>query len=187
VLATRTSWKKTAPLGWQPLPEIPDCPRRTPMHDPYTMEVRLCDDTGLVSNERVEPDSPGTAFDPDLTYLKLLNNLRAHNANLDARKPYDGEPFVCTGSAHLAGQHIRCTSPAHTRLRMADALGTGLDARHMRTIEMRAALAGYDAQYGHGGPTLAEQHLELPRGCVDRIEAVVRVLRDELAEVDRVG
>lgn len=82
------------------------------MTDPFTLEVQLCDDAGMVSNERV-------------AYLKLLNNLRARNGNPDARKPYTGEPFVCTGSAHLAGQHIRCTSPAHQRLRMADALGAG--------------------------------------------------------------
>ena len=83
--------------------------------DPYTMEVRLCDDQGLVSDERVEPGSPGTSFDPDLTYRKLLNNLRARNTNPDARAPYEGEPFVCTGSAHVAGEHFRCTSPAHVR------------------------------------------------------------------------
>lgn len=79
------------------------------MGDPYTMEVRLCDDEGLVSNERVAPGSPGTILDPELTYLKLLNNLRGHGGH----EPFDGSPFPCTGSAHLAGQHIRCTSPAH--------------------------------------------------------------------------
>lgn len=67
----------------------------------------------MVSDERVEPGSPGTVFDPDLTYRKLLNNLRARNGNADARKPYEGEPFHCTGSAHVAGEHVRCTSPAH--------------------------------------------------------------------------
>lgn len=81
--------------------------------DPYTTEIRLCDDDGIVSHERVEPGSPGTAFDPDLTYFKMLNNLRLANTDPDTRKPYKGEPFQCTGSAHLAGTHIRCTSPAH--------------------------------------------------------------------------
>lgn len=80
--------------------------------DDYTMGLRLCDDAGMVSHERVEPGSPGTV-DQELTYIKLLNNLKSHNANPDTRKPYEGEPFACTGSAHLAGQHIRCTSPAH--------------------------------------------------------------------------
>ncbi|MDQ3933409.1 MAG: hypothetical protein M3340_02120 [Actinomycetota bacterium] len=82
------------------------------MSDPYTMEVRLCDDAGMVSNERVKPGSPGTAFDPDLTYLRLHNNLAARNTNPDTRKPVT-EPYACTGHAHLAGEHIRCTSPAH--------------------------------------------------------------------------
>lgn len=85
----------------------------TERDDPFTMEVRLCDDNGMVSDERVEPGSPGTVFDPDLTYRKLLNNLRARNGSADTRKPYEGEPFACTGSAHAAGEHVRCTSPAH--------------------------------------------------------------------------
>jgi hypothetical protein len=77
------------------------------------IEIRLCDDNGLVSDEKVEPGSPGTIFDPELTYRKLLNNLRARNSDPDARAPYTDEPFVCTGSAHLAGQVFRCTNPAH--------------------------------------------------------------------------
>ncbi len=85
------------------------------MDDPFTMELRLCDNAGFVSDERVEDGSPGTVLDPDLTYRKLLNNLRAHNSNPDARAPWEGDPFPCTGSAHAAGEHIRCTSPAHKR------------------------------------------------------------------------
>lgn len=83
----------------------------------YTMEVRLCDDNGMVSDERVEPGAPGTVFDPELTYLKLLNNLRAQTARLrgDGRFDPTTEPFPCTGSAHQAGEHIKCTSPAHDR------------------------------------------------------------------------
>lgn len=79
------------------------------MPDPYTMEARLCDDRGMVSDERVPPGNPGTIFDPELTYRALLNSLRAYT-DLPA---YLGEPFACTGSAHLARQHVRCTSPAH--------------------------------------------------------------------------
>jgi hypothetical protein len=75
----------------------------------YTSEALLCDDAGLVSTERVAPGAPGTTFDPELTYLKLLNNLRAHTG----LPPYEGEPFRCTGSAHLAGEHMRCTNPIH--------------------------------------------------------------------------
>ncbi len=78
------------------------------MTDPYTMEARLCDDAGMVSDVPVEPDNP---FDSELTYLKQLNNLRGHTG----LPPYDGEPFRCTGSAHLAREHIRCTSLAHAR------------------------------------------------------------------------
>lgn len=78
--------------------------------DPYTDEARLCDDSGIVSDSRVAPGSPGTMLDPELTYRQLLNNLRRHGG----QEPYTGEDFRCTGSAHLAGQHFRCTSPAHT-------------------------------------------------------------------------
>lgn len=74
--------------------------------DDYTMVGRLCDDEGIVSHARVEPPN---AFTPDLTYYEQLNNLRQHGGHA----PYEGEPFACTGSAHLAGEHILCTSPAH--------------------------------------------------------------------------
>lgn len=73
------------------------------------IEIRLCDNAGMVSDERVEPGSPGLAFDPDLTYRKLLTNLRAASG-LPAS---DWPEIHCTGSAHLAGEVFRCTSPAH--------------------------------------------------------------------------
>lgn len=75
------------------------------------IEVRLCDDAGMVSDERVQPGSHGTILDPDLTYRKLINNLRAHTG----LPPYVGPPFPCTGSAHLAREVFRCTGPAHQR------------------------------------------------------------------------
>jgi hypothetical protein len=78
------------------------------MNDPYTAEAPLCDDTGTVSDL---PVTPANAFDPDLTYRRQLNNLRAH-AGL---QPYEGPAFRCTGSAHLAGQHIRCGRPMHVQ------------------------------------------------------------------------
>lgn len=68
--------------------------------------ARLCDDEGKVSDEKVYPPHP---FAPNLTYRGLLNNLRHHSG----LPPYQGEPFVCTGSAHLAGTEFICTSPAH--------------------------------------------------------------------------
>lgn len=49
--------------------------------------------------------------------------------------------------------------------------------------QMWAALAGYDAQYGRR--SLAEQRPELPRGHVERVEAVVGAARLGLAEVER--
>lgn len=72
--------------------------------DPYTMEMRLCDGAGMVSHER-HP----SASNPDggATYLEMLNWLKPPD------RQYTGEPFECTGSAHLGGKHIRCTSPAH--------------------------------------------------------------------------
>lgn len=78
--------------------------------DPYTAEARLCDDASLISDNPVTPGAPGTAVSPGLTYRQLLNNLRGHTG----LEPYTGEPFRCTGSAHLAGQHWFCTSPAHS-------------------------------------------------------------------------
>lgn len=72
------------------------------------MDARLCDDDGVVSDEHV---TPSNALNPTLTYRGLLNNLR----RVSGHEPYQGKPFTCTGSAHLAGEHIRCTSPAHAR------------------------------------------------------------------------
>jgi hypothetical protein len=82
------------------------------MTDPYTTEARLCDDNGMVSDEHVAAGAPGTILDPELTYRRLLNNLRGHTG-LPA---WTGEPFACTGSAHLAREHIRCTNPIHVYL-----------------------------------------------------------------------
>lgn len=81
------------------------------MTDPYTMDARLCDDAGMVSDQPVDPGNLGSNLDSQLTYRKQLNNLRAQTG----LPPYTGEAFSCTGSAHLARQHIRCTSPAHRR------------------------------------------------------------------------
>ena len=79
------------------------------MIDTYTAQARLCDDAGMVSDERVAPGEPGTAFDPELSYRQLLNNLRRHTG----LPPYDGPAFRCTGSAHLARERFRCTNPLH--------------------------------------------------------------------------
>lgn len=73
--------------------------------DPFTLERQLCDASGMVSHELCEPN----AFAPGLTFLRQLNNLRAHTGLAPV-----ADPFHCTGSAHLAAEHIRCTSPAHS-------------------------------------------------------------------------
>lgn len=75
------------------------------LDDEYTMNMRLCDDLGMVSYEPVHDDLP-TAH---TSYLDRLNGLRS----MSGHSPYEGEPFACTGDAHLAHEHIRCTSSAH--------------------------------------------------------------------------
>lgn len=74
--------------------------------DPYTAERRLCDDEGMVSTEPVA--DPPEFGPPGLTYLDRHNAMR-----MSMGKPMWAEPFACTGSAHLVGEHFRCTSPAH--------------------------------------------------------------------------
>lgn len=84
------------------------------------MRARLCDDDGMVSHEPVDPPN---GFDAELTYIKQLNNLRLRSPHPDARRPYRGEPFACTGHVHLAGEHIECTSPAHSSERQRASVG----------------------------------------------------------------
>ena len=72
------------------------------MNDPFTLAIRLCDDAGMVSHEPVR-DDPATL---DTSYLARLQRLNPSVA-------LEINPFRCTGHAHLAGEHIRCTSPAH--------------------------------------------------------------------------
>jgi hypothetical protein len=69
------------------------------------MEVKLCDNEGMVSHEKVFPKNP---FNRELTYMEQFNNLR----RLGRHGPYEGDPFACTGSAHLGAEHIRCTNDA---------------------------------------------------------------------------
>jgi hypothetical protein len=83
--------------------------------DPFTMTMRLCDDHGNVSDAPAgSPAAVAAARElgrPE-TYLDRLNRLRALTRVRDRLEPVS-QSFVCTGSAHLAGEHIRCTSPAH--------------------------------------------------------------------------
>lgn len=73
--------------------------------DAYTMEMRLCDDEGMVSFTTSEINS-------EVSYLGIINGLRSNTKPFGEHKPVT-EPFRCTGSAHLMGEHIRCTSPVH--------------------------------------------------------------------------
>lgn len=84
------------------------------MDDPFTLETRLCDDAGMVSDTPVDPPRP---INPGLTYLGLMNSWveRTRALRGDKHEPI-AEPFACTGHAHLIGEHIRCTSPAHTKV-----------------------------------------------------------------------
>lgn len=63
--------------------------------DPYTMGMTMCDPDGMKRGP----------------HLETLNRLR----QLSGHEPYTGEPFTCTGHAHLAGEHIECLSSAHAR------------------------------------------------------------------------
>jgi hypothetical protein len=70
----------------------------------------------------------------DRTYLERLNRLR--NTTLGRRGDMSEtieEPFVCTGHAHLAGEHIRCTSPAHKH---------PIDTRHRIDLSLSGLLDG---------------------------------------------
>lgn len=70
--------------------------------DPFTMWDRLCDDDGMVTAK----------------YLDHINHLRELTNTLrgdEHCKPVT-EAFVCTGHAHLAGEHIRCSTPIHKRV-----------------------------------------------------------------------
>jgi hypothetical protein len=79
--------------------------------DPYTLRLRLCDDSGMVSYEPSDSIMKLVVV-PGETYLDRLNNLREMTWPKRAHDPVT-EPFACTGSTHLAGEHIKCTSPAH--------------------------------------------------------------------------
>lgn len=84
------------------------------MSDEYTLAMRMCDDEGMVSHQPIVEEREIPLLDPTLTYLDRLNFLR--NLTLKARGDKTetiDTPFVCTGHAHLAAQHIRCISPSH--------------------------------------------------------------------------
>lgn len=80
--------------------------------DPYTMELPLCDDSGMVSDEQV----PGTDFSYLARHRHLQGMTKRGQEYLKAHPEIGEKSWTCTGHAHLAGEHIRCTSPAHQSL-----------------------------------------------------------------------
>jgi hypothetical protein len=92
--------------------------------DAYTMELELCGADGLV----------------DLAVHNRLCRLGGHP------EWKHEQPFLCTGSAHLAGEHVRCTSRYHVMPpRFLDS--ARVDAAHVLLLakETRAFLADADA------------------------------------------
>lgn len=77
------------------------------MTETFTMYGQLCDENGLISDEYAPAST--MALGQHVTYRQVLNNLRAATS----LPPYTGPALTCTGSAHLAGQHIKCTNPLH--------------------------------------------------------------------------
>jgi hypothetical protein len=85
------------------------------MNDKYTLEMRMCDDEGFVSHKRIEEER-SVPLHLDLTYLDRLNFLRNLTRTARGDKPETVETsFMCTGHAHLAGEHILCISSHHGR------------------------------------------------------------------------
>ena len=95
------------------------------MNDPYTMKSRLCDDDGMVSDTPM-PHSEHVFDGWPKTYLAMMNGWvgMTRRARGDKHEPIT-EPFTCTGHAHLIGQHIQCTSPAHSSRTYAQCVAKG--------------------------------------------------------------
>lgn len=72
-----------------------------------SIPLRLCDDDGMVSDALIPPEENTL----DTTWRERLNRLRAESR----LRPYEGDPFPCTGSAHLAGFTMLCVTPIHDR------------------------------------------------------------------------
>lgn len=77
------------------------------------VEIRMCDDNGWVSHKPVNEQVDTL----DKSYLERHSRLAGPTLpSGDKRRGWpftDGEGWQCTGHAHYAGLHIRCTSPAH--------------------------------------------------------------------------
>lgn len=95
---------------------------RAEMSDTYTIEMRMCDDSGMVSHEYVESKdrSADESFKSGETYLdrhiRLMKMTKQGREYLKAHPDIGEKPWGCTGRAHYAGEYIRCTSPAHQKI-----------------------------------------------------------------------
>lgn len=76
------------------------------MSDAVTVELRLCDDDGMVSEE-IAPDGA-----PE-SYIGRLNRLKRDFASNWPETRYEGEPFSCSGSQTFPGVIVRCSNPSH--------------------------------------------------------------------------
>jgi hypothetical protein len=80
--------------------------------DPYDIDLRMCDDAGLVSSEPVvDGDTLDGSYIERFLRLKRMTSVGRENLRLKPEQAEGG--WGCTGHAHLAGLHIRCTSPWH--------------------------------------------------------------------------
>lgn len=86
------------------------------LDDPFDIDLRLCDDDGMVSHKPIETRD-GELPTLDESYMaRHLRLQRMSSRGLEYLKQYPGfgdDPWPCTGHAHMAGLHIRCSSPAH--------------------------------------------------------------------------
>jgi hypothetical protein len=121
------------------------------------MTLRLCDGDGMVSHAPVEDDTG------DESYLARLNRLRA----MSGHGRYEGQPFTCTGDAHLAGAHILCDSKAHRA-----------DPTPSARVKINAD--------GYRLVRIAKEFREWLADAPDDDEQVAS-LRDDIAAIDRIG
>jgi hypothetical protein len=106
-----------------------------PMSDDYTMALQLCDESGLVSDEQVDEDGAPFPHSYLQRHVHLQGLTQGGREFLKAHPECGEKSWPCTGHAHLAGQHIRCTSPSHARTDPTrHALSGGLEGRTILSI-----------------------------------------------------
>lgn len=75
------------------------------------VELRLCDEEGLVSRQKAI--RPERSVSQDETYIERLNRLKSEFSATWPENRYDGEPFHCTGSATFPNLTVVCDNPIH--------------------------------------------------------------------------